>query len=181
MVPCQPSLMPIWNFQQQSHSQEMAVAAESDLAKATYPAYMPALNRAGWYKFFFLDVIQDPESVEKTLPILCGDAYNPGVLNQPDFQKRDKTPLAALAARVTAIHTAALSRAYQDMTAQSQGTHGAAAQAQPSGGMSQQEAALKLQSLQAQQQINNMMNQNMTQGGLSFSMAAGNVYKPSHF
>ncbi|KAF2251893.1 hypothetical protein BU26DRAFT_502470 [Trematosphaeria pertusa] len=180
MVPCQASLMPIWNFQHQSHSQDIKIPTEPASANSTYPTYMPALNRAGWYKYFFLEMCHQPESLDKVLQTFCADTYKPGVLNQPDIQKRDQTPLPALASRAAAIGTGAVSRVCEEIAAAMQRAQPGAAQGQPGGGTTQQEAALKLHGLQMQQQFNNMANQTMLQGGISFSTAAGNTYKPNY-
>ncbi|KAJ4290475.1 hypothetical protein N0V90_010692 [Kalmusia sp. IMI 367209] len=189
MVPCQPSLMPTWNFERQTHSHEVKISEASALASASYATYMPALNRAGWYKYFFLGMLHQPEELEKTLSAFCADTYKPGVFNQPDIQKRDKNESPALVSRATAISTEAVSRVCEEVVAQMQGnlhrdasqqsgtTHVApqgAAQAQDA------EAALKLHGLQMQQQSSNMMNHTMTQGGINFSSAAGNGYKPNY-
>ena len=122
MVPCQPSLMPTWNFERQIHSQEVKIAEASALATASYATYMPALNRAGWYKYFFLGMLHQPEELEKTLSAFCADTYKPGVFNQPDIQKRDKTESRALVSRATAISTGAVSRVCEEVVAQMQGS-----------------------------------------------------------
>lgn len=161
MVPCQPSLMPTWNFQQQIHSQELKLPEESTLVSASYPTYMPALNRAGWYKYAFLNWLHQPEDLEKMLSAFCADTYNPGMLNQPDVQKRDKNDPPALVSRATAISTTAVSRVCQEVVAQMQGsardgrqggsqrdaTQGAP-QPQYHGDVSDPDAALKIHSLQ---------------------------------
>lgn len=122
MVPCTPSLMPEWNFQQQIHSQELKLADTSTLASASYPTYMPALNRAGWYKYSFLNWLHQPEEMEKMLSQFCADTYKPGILNQPDVQKRDKNESPALVSRATAIGTTAIGRVCQEVVSQMQGS-----------------------------------------------------------
>ncbi|KAJ4356759.1 uncharacterized protein N0V89_004795 [Didymosphaeria variabile] len=122
LVPCQPSLMPTWNFQQQTHSQELKLQEESTLVTASYPVYMPALNRAGWYKYAFLNWLHQPEDLGKMLSAFCADTYNPGILNQPDIQKRDRNESPALVARATATSNTAVSRVCQEVVAQMQGT-----------------------------------------------------------
>lgn len=194
LVPAQTALMPSWNFQAQTQSDEMKIPHEPPADNAPYPVYFPALNRAGWYKSLFQDLISEPESLQKLMPTLCGDTYKPGVLNQPDIQRHDKTPVPGLAARVQVIQ-AQVTGVCEEILAEiqskqaSQGGHAgptaqgdaaAAQQAQQSLAEAQMAAQLKMQSLQMQQQINQQMNQQMVQGGLSMSMAAGNMYKPNY-
>ena len=109
MVPCHPSLTPIWNFNQHSHAQELKVSTMS-VPAATYATYMPALNRAGWYKFFFLEILHGPDNVNKLMPALCSEAYKPGVLHQPDLTKRDKAEVPALQLRAAEIQAAAINQ-----------------------------------------------------------------------
>lgn len=177
LVPCQPELMPTWNFQQQVHSQDLKVQEETALATASYPSYMPALNRAGWYKYCFLNWLHQAEDLEKMLSAFCADSYNPGIFNQPDLQKRDKNESPSLVSRATAISTTAVSRVCQEVVArmqgnsqdrakqgggaQGQGLH-AAQQAQYNGEVTDPEAALKVHSLQIQQQLSHMMNRPTT-------------------
>ncbi|KAK7192084.1 hypothetical protein PSPO01_01656 [Paraphaeosphaeria sporulosa] len=176
MVPSQPSLMPTWNFQQQIHSEELKLPDEST-SVSTYPTYVPALNRAGWYKYSFLNWLHQPEDVEKMLSAFCADTYKPGILNQPDMQKRDKNESPALVSRATRISTTAVSRVCQEVVAQMQGsardgrqggglrdaTQGAP-QAQHSGDVSDPDASLKMHSLQIQQQFNAMMHHSTPSG-----------------
>lgn len=117
LVPCEPVLTPLWNFQQQSHAQELRIPSGPALANTINPTYIPALNRAGFYKYFFLTMMHEPESLEKMLVALCADTYKPGIMNQPDTQRRDKTPIRGLAAQATAIQTAALSHVCEEMAA----------------------------------------------------------------
>jgi hypothetical protein len=107
MVPCQPVLTPNWNFSQH-HALELKVIADPPTPMSTYATYMPALNRAGWYKFFFLEIMT--EDIGDLISVLCGDTYKPGVLNHPDMSKRDKTALPALQARAAEIQTYAIGR-----------------------------------------------------------------------
>ncbi|KAF2011575.1 hypothetical protein BU24DRAFT_466268 [Aaosphaeria arxii CBS 175.79] len=104
LVPCQPSLMPSFNFQQQTHSQEMAVP--SALNGTPYPTYMPALNRAGWYKYLFQESLLEPQHLDKLLTSFCAESYKPGVLNQPDLQRLDRNQSPALVARASALRQA---------------------------------------------------------------------------
>ena len=199
MVPIQPSLMPTWNFQTQIHAQELKIQDDSGLATVSYPTYMPALNRAGWYKYLFINVLHQPEELEKMLNTFCADTYKPNILNHPDIQKRDKNEPVGLVSRATAISTMAVSRVCEEVVAHMQGASrqeegsrqvGAPAgeaqgqaqgQAQTdNGGMTEADMALKMHSLQIQQQFNNMMNHTMTQGGINFSSATGNAYRPNY-
>jgi hypothetical protein len=110
MVPSQPSLTPIWNFNQQSHSHEIRLLAEPPSYTSVYATYMPALNRAGWYKFFFLEIMHEPSDINKLLPTLCADTYKPGILHHPDLAKRDRAEAPALQAKAAAIQTEAIKR-----------------------------------------------------------------------
>src|SRR5690242_9031235 len=109
MVPNQRSLVPSMTFQAQAHSQDMAIAAVSQ-AEAPYPTYVPALTRAGWYKSLFIELLCEPEGLQAMLSVFCAETYKPGVLNQPDIQKQDKTETPGLGARANAMRTAAVSR-----------------------------------------------------------------------
>lgn len=166
--------MPIWNFQPQSHSQDIKIPPEPP-GSASYATYMPALNRAGWYKYIFLELVAEPEGLDKMISAFCNDTYKPSILNQPDLQKQDKTENPVLASRAKAVRNV-ITKVCQETAAAMQG--GAAPQSS-TGGMSEQEAALKMQALRMQQQLNAQANQNMINGGLSFSMAAGNAYTAS--
>lgn len=64
-----------------------------------------------------MTMMEDPESLEKMLTGFCADTYKPGILNQPDLQKRDRTPLPGLAAQATALQNAAVSRVCEEMAA----------------------------------------------------------------
>ena len=114
MVPCQPDLAPNWNFNQHSHAQDVKVKGQVPTATTAYTTYMPALNRAGWYKFFFLEVTHAPEDIDDLIPALCADTYKPGMLNQPDLDKRDKTDVPALRARAAEIQTYAIGRVCEE-------------------------------------------------------------------
>jgi hypothetical protein len=178
LVPSQPALTPLWTFQPQTHSESMKLALSPPAADAPYPEYMPALNRAGWYKYLFLEVLCEPECLGKFMSLFCADTYKPGVMLHPDFQKQDRADLPALSERAKAMR-GVLQRVCQEAAQAMQNS--TQEQAQPQAGMSEQEAALKMQSLKMQQQMNNMMNQQMISGGQSFSMAAGNRYNYSQF
>jgi hypothetical protein len=114
MVPCQPALTPNWNFSQHTHAQEVKMMTEAPLTTSTYATYMPALNRAGWYKFFFLEMVHAPEDIGDVIPRLCADTYKPDLLNHPDIEKRDKTDVPALQARAAEIQTYALGRVCEE-------------------------------------------------------------------
>jgi hypothetical protein len=113
----------MWNFSQHSHTQELKMPTGSVLENPIKPTYMPAINRAGFYKYFFLVMMQEPEGLEKMLAAFCADTYKPGILNQPDVHKRDRTPLPALEAQASAIQNAAISSVCQEMAALVQGVH----------------------------------------------------------
>ncbi|KAG9191330.1 hypothetical protein G6011_09418 [Alternaria panax] len=114
MVPCQSDLAPNWNFSQHTHAQEVKVRSEVPTPVSTYTTYMPALNRAGWYKFFFLEVMHAPEDIGDLIPALCADTYRPGVLNQPDLNKRDKSGIPGLQMRAAEIQTYAIGRVCEE-------------------------------------------------------------------
>jgi hypothetical protein len=117
MVPVQSSLTPVWNFNQHSHAQDLKVIAEPPSASSTYTTYIPALNRAGWYKYFFLEAIHGPDDIYKLLPALCADVYKPGVMNHPDLNKRDRTEMPALQARAAQIQSYAIKRVLDEAKA----------------------------------------------------------------
>ena len=105
LVPVQPSLSPVWNFSQHSHAGGLAVVSE---LQSTPVSYMPALNRAGWYKYFFLEMVHGPDEIGKLVSAICADTYKPSVLNQPDLNRRDGSQVPALQARAAQIQSAAI-------------------------------------------------------------------------
>jgi hypothetical protein len=115
MVPCQPSLMPLWSFQPESHSSAIKIDRGSGLAESVHATYMPALNRAGFYKYFFLEMMHEPENLERMLTAFCVDTYRPGVLNQPDVLKRDRSVLHGVAAQAATIRSTCVSRVSHEM------------------------------------------------------------------
>lgn len=117
MVPVQSSLTPVWNFNQHSHAQDLKVRAEPPSASSRYATYIPALNRAGWYKFFFLEAMHGPDDIYKLLPALCADVYKPGVMNHPDLNKRDRTEMPVLQARAAQIQSYAIKRVLDEAKA----------------------------------------------------------------
>lgn len=78
---------------------------------------MPALNRAGWYKLFFLEVMHAPDDTGNLIAVLCADTYKPGVLHHADLSKRDKSEVPALQARAAAIQTYAMGRVCEETKA----------------------------------------------------------------
>ncbi|KAH6641999.1 hypothetical protein C7974DRAFT_384656 [Boeremia exigua] len=116
MVPYQPSLMPIWNFDRHSHAQELKLSSVLTHA-AVGTTYMPALNRAGWYKLFFLEMMHGPDNINKLLSALCSETYKPRVLHHPDLTKRDKAEAPALQARATEIQNAAINQVCNEIKA----------------------------------------------------------------
>jgi hypothetical protein len=111
LVPVRPSLTPVWNFNQHSHAQDLKINAMPNM---DYVTYLPALNRAGWYKFFFLEMLAGSDDLGKLLASVCADTYKPGVLNQPDLNKRDKSEIPALHARAAEIQGVAIRRACEE-------------------------------------------------------------------
>ncbi|KAF1948686.1 hypothetical protein CC80DRAFT_299208 [Byssothecium circinans] len=193
MVPCQAALTPMWNFQPQSHSEAIKIPMGAVLANPISATYMPALNRAGWYKYFFLEMMHEPEGLEKMLTTLCSDTYKPGVLNQPDTQKRDRTVLPGVAAQAATIRNACVSSVSQETAALMQSARGAvqpqqppppqfATQVQPrtststlvpqdgnaQAPMTDEERVAKMHSLKMQSQFNHMMATTMLGGGHTY-------------
>jgi hypothetical protein len=116
MVPYQTSLSPIWNFNQHSHAQELKLSS-AHIHAASHTSYMPALNRAGWYKFFFLEMMHNADNIDKLMPALCFDSYKPGVLHHPDLSKREKAGVPALQAKAVEIQTVAINRVCNEVKA----------------------------------------------------------------
>jgi hypothetical protein len=116
--------MPQWNFQEESHAQDMRIPLQFPSAGAQYPSYMPALNRAGWYKSLFLEAVSEPETLSRMLSQFCGHSYRPGILQHPDVQKQDKTELPALTERAKSVRTV-LQRVCEETAAAMQATQNA--------------------------------------------------------
>ena len=114
MVPCEAALTPNWNFDQGVHARDMQVSRDVPTSLSRYTTYMPALNRAGWYKFFFLEAMHAPDDIGAFVSALCADTYKPGVLQHPDLNKRDRTEMAGLQARAAAIKTFAMQRVCEE-------------------------------------------------------------------
>ncbi len=110
MVPCHPSLMPTWNFSQHSHAQEVKLLAEPPSAMSTYATYMPALPRASFYKWIFLELCANPDEIGDMIAAFCSDTYKPGVLNQPDLNKRDRAENAVLKGKALKIQKYSIDR-----------------------------------------------------------------------
>lgn len=123
MVPCQASLSPLWDFQQPVHAETVKVPMGRVLEDTTTPTYMPAINRAGYYKYLFLEMMHEPEALEGMLTKFCADTYNPSVLNQPDVQKRDRSVLPGVAAQAATIRSACVSLVSQETAAKMQPQH----------------------------------------------------------
>lgn len=116
LVPCQPSLAPTWNFNPHSHAHELKLT--SVIAHATtHTTYIPALNRAGWYKFFFLEMMHGPDNINKLMPALCFETYKPGVLHHPELTKRDKAEAPALQARAAEVQAMAINQVCTEIKA----------------------------------------------------------------
>lgn len=84
---------------------------------STSPVYIPALNRPGWYKFFFLEMMHGPDNINKLLPALCSESYKPGILHHPDLSKRDKAEAPALQAMAAEIQATAIDRVCTEIKA----------------------------------------------------------------
>ncbi|KAH7083716.1 hypothetical protein FB567DRAFT_529772 [Paraphoma chrysanthemicola] len=179
MVPVQPALAPVWNFSQHSHAQDLKVIAEPPTATSTYATYMPALNRAGWYKFFFLEMMHGPEDIGKLLSTLCADTYKPGVLNHPDLNKRDQANPPALHARAAETQTYAIRRVCEETrTAMSldpnvpasSSTAQTTSSIQPG---SPEDVALRMHKIQMERQFNDMAVKTVLGGGITFGPMGG--------
>ncbi|KAI4954033.1 hypothetical protein J4E91_001742 [Alternaria rosae] len=166
MVPCQSNLTPNWNFNQHSHAEDAKVIADVPTPMSTYTAYMPALNRAGWYKFFFLEMMHAPEDIGD-LMALCADTYKPGVLNHPDLNKRDKTEMPALQARAAEIQTFAIGRVCEEtkaamavdpdvLPAHTHSTAPASGPTQTGAAMTPEDMTVRMHKVQAERQFNDM-------------------------
>lgn len=114
LVPTTPKLMPIWNFDKNAHLDAVKVSVESLIDGSPNTSYMPALNRAGWYKLFFADVTRDPSLIDRLIPVLCADTYKPGVLNHPDLTKRDRSEIPGQQVRAAEVQKHAVMRACED-------------------------------------------------------------------
>jgi hypothetical protein len=115
LLPSPPLLIP--SQTSQPEPQTLKISAELPPPTSTYPAYIPALNRTGWYKYFFLEMVGEPEGLEKMLPAFCADVYNPASAGHPDLSRRDKGEPTALAARANALRTGAIARVCQEAAA----------------------------------------------------------------
>jgi hypothetical protein len=178
MVPSQPSLTPSWTVE--TNHQALKIAPELPAPDISYPSYIPALNRAGWYKFLFLELVGEPELLEKMMPLFCSDTYKPNSPHHPDLARLEKNSDSHLSVRAKHIGSGAVGRVCEKVAAAMQQSHGGGQNEellqQQALAQIQQDAALKMQALQVQQQMSNMVNQSIVQGGQSFSMAAGNTY-----
>lgn len=178
MVPAQPSLSPSWSVQPKS--QTLKISPELPAPNTPYTTYIPALNRPGWYKYLFLELVSEPEGLEKLIPRFCADSYNPSGAGHPDLSRRERNEPAPLSARANRIRTGAIARVCQEAASSINAANASSSSVQirQGGGMSEAEVAAKMQSLQIQNQMSNMANQATIMAGQSFSTAAGNVYMP---
>jgi hypothetical protein len=181
MVPTQPSLSPPWSAQPKP--QTLKISPELSAPNTPYTTYISALNRSGWYKYLFLELVGEPEGLEKLMPRFCADTYNPSGAGHPDLTRRERNEPAPLSARANRIRTGAIARVCQEAACSINAANAANAsngsvQIRQGGGMSEAEVAAKMQSLQIQNQMSNMANQATIMAGQSFSTAAGNVYMP---
>ena len=178
MVPAQPLLSPSWSAQPKL--QTLKISPELPAPNTPYTTYIPALNRSGWYKYLFLELVGEPEGLEKLIPRFCADTYNPSGAGHPDLTRRERNEPAPLSARANHIRTNAIARVCQEAASSVNAINASSGsvQIEQGDGMSEAEVAAKMQSLQIQNQMSNMTNQTMITGGRSSSTAAGNVYVP---
>jgi hypothetical protein len=169
----------MWNFNQHSHAQDLKVIAQPPSPTSTYATYMPALNRAGWYKFFFLEMMHTPDDIGKLLQALCAETYKPGVLNHPDLNKRDRANIPTLQARAAEVQTIAIKRVCEETrTAMmldpnvpaSSSTSQTASSIQPG---SPEDVALRMHKIQMERQFNDMAVRTVLGGGITFGPAGG--------
>ncbi|KAF2205695.1 hypothetical protein GQ43DRAFT_467959 [Delitschia confertaspora ATCC 74209] len=120
MVPCQPGLTPLWTAKPAPES--LKLLPELPAQSSPYPTYMPALNRSGWYKYLFLELLGEPESLEKILPLFCADTYRPNGAHHPNLTRRDRGEPSGLNARANQIRTGAIARVCQETAAVMQQT-----------------------------------------------------------
>jgi hypothetical protein len=106
----------MWNFNQHSHAHELKLTSVFAHA-TTHATYIPALNRAGWYKFFFLEMMHGPDNINKLMPALCLETYKPGVLHHPELTKRDKAEAPALQARAAEVQAMAINQVCNEIKA----------------------------------------------------------------
>lgn len=187
MVPVQAQFAPIWNFDPQVHAEGLKIS-EPPSATSSYATYMPALNRAGWYKFFFLEIVQDPDEIDKVMPALCADTYKPGILNHPDLTKRNKSDVQALRARADEVQTLAIKRVGDEARTAMMldpnipvssvvQTDGSSAPSSPSSGTLQpgspEDIAVRMHRIQAQRQFNDMAVRTVLGAGITFGPAGG--------
>lgn len=90
LLPYQPTLVPQWDFQTPQHNHTLMIPPTFPQADSPSPAYMPVINRAGWYKSFFMDVVADPSYMDKMVCSFAWDTYRPGITH-PDLERRDKS------------------------------------------------------------------------------------------
>ena len=178
MVPSQPSFSPSWSAQPKP--QTLKISPELPTPNTPYTTYIPALNRSGWYKYLFLELVGEPEGLEKLMPRFCADTYNPSGAGHPDLARRERNEPAPLSACANQIRTGAITRVYQEAACSMNAANASSGSAHigQGGGMSEAEVVAKMQSLQIQIQMSNMANQATITGGQSPSTAAGNVYVP---
>jgi hypothetical protein len=184
MVPMQPNLAPMWNFDQHAHGQHVKVIMEPPTLSSPYATYVPALNKAGWYKFFFLEIAHAPDDIGKLIPALCADTHKPGVLNHPDLNKRDRSEIPALQARAGEIQNTAIKRVCDetrnammlDKSHSATATTPAATSAQVTGSTphsSSDEEALML--LKIQMQANDAAVRSVMDGDIVYKSAGGDA------
>ena len=171
MVPAQPTLSPSWSAQLKP--QTLKISPELPALNTTYTTYIPALNRSGWYKYLFLELVGEPEGLGKLMPRFCADTYNPSGAGHPDLTRRERNEPAPLSARANQIRTGAIVRVCQEAASSMNAANASSGSVQigQGGGMSEAEMAAKMQSLQIQNQMSNMENQITIMCGQSFFAA----------
>lgn len=112
MVPTASNLNP--SFSTGVTHQTYKLPNELPAPSSPYPEYIPALNRAGWYKYLFLELVGEPEMLDKSIPAFCADTYNPTSSGHPDLARWDKNAPQALCTRANQLRTAAIERVCQE-------------------------------------------------------------------
>jgi hypothetical protein len=180
MVPVDAHLRPQWNFEYKAHGHALRIPLEFPPAGTPYPRYIPALNRAGWYKYLFMEAASEPDSLSKMVSLFCSDTYRPGILQHPDVNKQDRTEIPALATRAKSVRNV-LERVCQETAAAMQTaaqTGIAPGMQQPQsggggGGLNQQDVAAQMQAMKMQQQMSQMMAQQMAASGEAVNRMSG--------
>jgi len=152
MVPTQPSLSPSWSAQPKP--QTLKISPELPAPNTPYTTYIPALNRSGWYKYLFLELVGEPEGLEKLMPRFCADTYNPFGAGHPDISRRERNEPAPLSARANRIRTGAIVHVCQEAVSSIDAANASCASVQIEiQNQIEAEVAAKMRSLQIQDQM----------------------------